>query len=236
MTEFSTWRSLVDGEVISAIPDIENLQIHIDFSTEDGSMPVSDQSGNENNLTQGSYSGVGSTINGKQAGEFDRSEDDGIGEPFEDLGFQDGDGLTIHLVWNGDSQDHVLPFIIDYDSAGGGGLLELNHDGGPNEFGTTNDISGGDTANTPSVITIEVTDDDNTTIRQDKAEIASGGTRVFENDDDDGLTLGIESFRRGFDGNRSTGKFGELVVYTGIDSERRDEVEHLLIDRWDIST
>jgi hypothetical protein len=39
-----------------------------DFRKEDGTTPVTDQTGNGNDLTNGSYTGVEATLGGEQAG------------------------------------------------------------------------------------------------------------------------------------------------------------------------
>lgn len=51
-------------------PDNEDLQIHYDWSKENGSLPVIDWSGNGNDLDLGGYSGTSVSINGVQAGDF----------------------------------------------------------------------------------------------------------------------------------------------------------------------
>lgn len=51
-------------------PDTADLHSWYDFSEEDGSMPVTDQTGNGEDLDSGGYDGVGVAINGVQAGEF----------------------------------------------------------------------------------------------------------------------------------------------------------------------
>lgn len=60
-----------DGTVLLHVPpDDEDLQMHYDWSQEDGELPVTDQTGNGNDLDLGGYSGVGVDINGTQAGDF----------------------------------------------------------------------------------------------------------------------------------------------------------------------
>jgi hypothetical protein len=56
--------------IVNPIPDREDLQMWYDWSKENGGLPVTDQSGNENNLDLGGYSGVSTSINGLQAGDF----------------------------------------------------------------------------------------------------------------------------------------------------------------------
>lgn len=52
------------------IPESGDLLLHYDYSKEDGSLPVTDRSGNGNDLDLGGYSGVSVDINGVQAGDF----------------------------------------------------------------------------------------------------------------------------------------------------------------------
>jgi len=62
------------GDVLfsgNAIPDKQDLYVRYDFRQEDGTTPVTDQSGNGRDLDTGSYTGVGRSINGNQAGNFD---------------------------------------------------------------------------------------------------------------------------------------------------------------------
>lgn len=73
-------------------PDPGDLHSRYDFSEEDGSLPVTDQSGNGNDLGDGGYTSVNATINGNQAGEFDGADDivtatglSSIGPPFHEF-------------------------------------------------------------------------------------------------------------------------------------------------------
>lgn len=52
------------------VPYKDDLLLHYDYSKEDGTMPITDQTGNGNDLDLGGYSGVSTSINGVQAGDF----------------------------------------------------------------------------------------------------------------------------------------------------------------------
>jgi hypothetical protein len=71
----SLWSAGLFG---GAIPDSGNLYANYDFRENNGSLPIVDQTGNGYDLDQGSFRGVGETINGNQAGHFSRSDNDGV--------------------------------------------------------------------------------------------------------------------------------------------------------------
>lgn len=56
--------------LVNPIPDENDLKMWYDWSKENGGLPVTDQTGNGNNLDLGGYSGVSVSINGVQAGDF----------------------------------------------------------------------------------------------------------------------------------------------------------------------
>jgi len=103
-----------DGSVVFEagpdIPDKADLHARYDFSEEDGATPVTDQTGNGFDLS-GSYSGVGVSINGVQAGDFDGVDD------------------RVQGTLNQQIQNYTVILVIDLDSQGN---FRLWHDAGQN--------------------------------------------------------------------------------------------------------
>jgi hypothetical protein len=92
---------------IGAIPDSAIAQY--DFRKEDGTMPVTDQTGNGRDLDTGSYSGVGRSINSQQSADFDNDRiEGGIGTYSE--------RLVIFTVINVDSTSD-MSYFDDQDSS-----------------------------------------------------------------------------------------------------------------------
>ena len=217
----------VTVEIGSAIPDSGALHSHFDFSEEDGNLPVSDLSGNGHDLDSGGYSGVNVTINGVQAAEFDGTDDvvttsDG------------GDNVS------DESPPNTIALVLDCPENSEAGVFEgspdgnfdhqigMGFDGPDNEFDMHNDISGGDTDNTPSVL-VAVFDGSNSFLRQDGTEVVSGSisSDILKN-----ITLGGQAdettrFWEGF--------MGEVLIYPDRrTSSQIDEIETYLSDKWDI--
>ena len=214
-------RSVSTG--VRAIPDSEGLQIRLDWTEEDGSMPVSDQSENGNDLDSGSYTGVGESIGGNQAGEFDN---DTIYA--EDIGVELSPPFTVLVVIDTPSNDDTIPLWGD-DTDGGGGLLDIGRGGGSDEFGVANEFGGGDVADTPSVLTTEIHDTDDASLRQDGETVATGDAR----------TTGLDGFGVGGRGpdedfQISDSAIGEILLYDGDDRGRNEDAEDYLMGRWAI--
>ena len=190
-----------------------------------------DRSGNGLDLTKGSYSGVGVTINGIQAGEFD-----GVSDPV----FEDSFGgsldlpapFSLFIVMDGPEQEGISIQISDTSTGGGDALFDSNHAGAPQTVGTTNDIAGGDLNETPSVFCL-VAEEQNghAFIRQDTQEVAAGDARILEDGNMDDFGIG----GRMTDEQFAQFNYGEILLYVGDSIDRNRMVETYLIHRWRLS-
>ena len=224
MSDFTTWRSLVDGEEISAIPDSGMLHAHYDFSVEDGSLPVEDQTDNGYDLDQGEYSGVGDDINGVQAGVFDGTDDyvqgssDTLSEP-----------NSIYFVTEAGSQS-ADNYPFDGASIGNVNSHNFRVQSGDN-IDMQNDIQGGDITNSPSIIT-GIFDSGDSILRQDGQEVASGS---ISSEDIEDITIGGPGDVASRDDLYYDGKIGEFLIYEDDDRDRINDVESYLSAKWGIS-
>ena len=223
MSNFTTWRSLVDGNDITLeIPDSENLHGHYDFSKEDGTTPVIDQSGNGFDLGEGSYSGVNVDINGVQAGEFDGSND-GVwhGGSFTDLR-----PCTVYAVVEGDpdGQDGAIAALSDdFHMLRASGLWE---------FQSNDPVEGTSEAGDKLLTTID--EGDVAKFREEgdqKDEGSIGSEREVTK-----IGVGNQNVRSDFDGRYFDGKIGEILLYeVDHDDDTADDVESYLANKWGIT-
>lgn len=199
-----------------AIPDKENLQAHYDFRQEDGNLPVADQTGNGFSLDQGSYSGVGATINGYQAGEFDGSD------------------VIYPSTWASLSQPTVVYVVINFQSGDRiiGGDPQQDRQilrGLDNNFGiwAGNGVNGG-AADSVTIGTGRF-DGANSVVREGGTETASG--------DPGSQNMDLPSF--GGDSDNDTYgvvNIGEVMIYNvGHSNSTMADVENHLSSKWDES-
>ena len=216
-------RSVSTG--VPAIPDEQDLHAHYDFSQEDGSLPITDQTGNGRDIVNGGYSGVSADINGVQAGEFDGTSDgvytdqfaSNLSPPYTyayvaELNDPPNNELSIPVNSQFESTD-LAQFIHRTDSLntvqmGYGDILR-----GGSEFDT---LVTGIFSSSGSLRTMGVERDTGDTTGQ-SAEAVEIGSRGGGTD-------------RNFDG-----KFGELLVYDGDKSSNIGEIEGYLADKWGIT-
>jgi len=111
-TEISEVRTGAGDVVFSASSLPDSVVAQYDFRKENGTLPVSDQSGNGNGLSNGSFSGVGRTINSNQAGDF--SADTGVFDTFSSV--------------SSIPERFVVFVVLEIDSTNNRGQLQ-NHDG-----------------------------------------------------------------------------------------------------------
>lgn len=202
----------------TAIPDSGDLQAHYDFSEEDGSTPVTDQSGNGHDLS-GSYSGVSRDINGVQAGDFDGTDDN----------------LTVSF--SAESQPNHIFIVAQADSISGN-ESPFDADTAVDQLifatGSSNNwaINSGDTvedgsADTSAVIISGLYNGASSAIRVNGVEsTGNAGTASL-----DGISLGA----RGDGTNPFDGTIGEVLVYPQDKSGIVSDVESYLSDKWGIT-
>jgi len=211
------------GTGVSAIPDSGMLYARWDFSEEDGSLPVTDQSGNGHDLDTGGYTGVGVTINGVQAGEFD-----GVDDYVEGDLTVEGQPNTVFVVLESDVAPPDIYAV--YEGAGSNGhQIDVNSDGSynlQNDGANVNDIR-----NSPHIITAHHA--------QTNAELRING--VTEDAPSDGA-LQDESIdvwtlaNQGFNDTRFLEvNIGEVLIYPDGDKSRIPDVEQYLSDKWGIA-
>jgi len=205
------------------IPDEQNLEAAYDFSVEDGNLPVVDQSGNGYDLDTGGYSGVGRTINGVQAGDFDGTDDYLAGAVFDSTISQPNtvyamyelDDTGERHLWDseGSSERHVF-YASSTDWNTFAGLQPL------------------DVPNTDSGLVTATFDGSNSIVRQNGSQTASGDPG---SDGMGAVSLGRRPPANG--GNRYyNGTIGEVLVYNVLhDSSTISDVETYLANKWGIS-
>jgi len=201
------------GDVLfsAAIPIPDSAIAQYDFRLEDGTTPVTDQIGN-NNLSNGSYSGVGVTINGNQAGDFSGSEQ--------------VDGL-----FESTSERIVVYTVLRFDSVGG--IPVDNNQGGDSSIdivGTTSDwfINQGSSvisSTTPSSGTNFIV----TTVFDSTDEMFVNGSSVVSGNAGSN-TLDELRFGDGFDG-----RIGLVEIHNGSVSNGLATREQEIADDWGIT-
>lgn len=221
-------------DATSAIPDSGNLHARFDFSQEDGSMPIEDQSGNGRDLSNGSYSGVSESINGNQAGDFNGSSDHVYSDA---LSSNVSQPYTIFVVYQRDGTGSGREYAhAEHPSSASGGENEgtfsaqmgLDWNGEFRIFSGSQ--LGGPTSDTNPHIGGGIFDSTDSAVRLDGAERATGdaGSRNLV-----GYALG---------GNRDVsdhlfgGAIGEVLAYdVGASSLDIAVIESYLSDKWGVS-
>jgi len=206
------------GDVLftaSPIPDSADLHAHYDFSREDGSTPVEDQTGNGFDLS-GSFSGVTESINGVQAGDFNT------------------DNLTVSFS-NQSQPNHVFivtqPDVVvdnqspfDADTGSGQLIFQTANNNWSIFAGTT--VEDGPLTTDPVIISA-LFNGSNSEIRVNgTASNGSVGSGTL-----DGVSLGA----RGSGSNNYSGAIGEVLVYPQDKSAIVPEVENFLSNKWGIT-
>ena len=232
MTEFTTWRSLVDGERISAIPDDENLQHHYDATLipgddEDRIETWGDQAGDDD-LTQTTESDQprlrtgANGINNEQVLEGDGTE-------FMDVDWtQIGQPITIYLVAESASDGSNKNVFEMEPTAGDTARPQLQQwrDGDDDLIFAGSNLQGQNSTTNPHIFTI-IFNGSNSLIRRDGSDDVSGDAG---DTGDEGLTV----FGRR-DGADWDGKIGEIFIYdTDHDTSTQQDVEAYLDDKWAI--
>jgi len=202
---------------VSAILDSAVAQY--DFREEDGSLPITDQTGNGNSINSGSYTGVGRSINGQQAGEFN-GNDDQVSGTF---------GSTINQRWViftvsvhdvtsdmslGGSEDNTAEFFQFSNQR----RMNL----GSNTIGSPNVVSTG----TPVLLTW--IGDSTGIIRRNGSEIVSGSSGSASLN---GVKIGRASSVR----NYWDGAVGFWEVHSGNPSNGLTTREQEIADDWGIT-
>lgn len=212
-----------DGDTFTlatTIPDSEDLHAHYDFPQEDGAMPVTDQTGNGYDLTDGSYTGVGTSINGVQAGDYDGTDD------------------ATYTSFSEVSQPTTVSLVIQLESTPGdffdgfSGASELirarDSTGNFGAFAGSNFDSTFSSDTNAHIITV-LFNGASSVFRIDGQNVASGdsGTNGL-----DGVTLGS---RGAGSQNHSDIRIGEVLVYSQDKSSIFGDIDSYLSDKWGIA-
>lgn len=205
-----------------AVPAAGDLEARYDFSVEDGSLPVTDQTGNGNDLG-GAYSGVSESINGVQAGDFD-GVDDSVSVSFASAVSQPTTIAAVVRVNNitGSSDDF-------FD---GSQSLEslIRVEGSTGEWGvySGNGVSSGVSADLNPHIFVVRFNGSSTEIRIDGTLVKTGsaGSSTLS-----GVTIGS----RGGGSNYAESAIGEVLVYPEDKSGIYGDIESYLSDKWGVT-
>jgi hypothetical protein len=223
VSDGNEWYS-VDRNQLGAIPDSGDLQARYDFSQEDGTTPVVDQTGNGYNLT-GDYQGVSRSINGVQAGEF-----------------TDSTTTNLSVSFSGDlSEPYHVFAVVNYDTTGfkvwfdgktkfEAGLYEFTD--GWRLFQGNTVINGGTRDTNTHVWNARFANDTN---QDDRLRLDKGNevqvTGQAGQTDLSGIVLGS----RGDNSDYFDGLIGEVLVYQTDKTAIETEIEDYLIGKWGVT-
>jgi len=206
-------------EIIGGVPAENDLHAWYDFTEEDGTAPVTDQTGNGYDIG-GSYTGVGESINGVQAGEFDGT-DDQLSVTFADENQPTTIGLVFRLRSSGGNAQTLIDGADKDEHAfreSGSNNWAIN---APNTLGD----GGADVSNHIAVILF---DGANSGAWLDGTSIIGGdaGSDAMQ-----GITLGTN----GAGGNAADMAVGEALYYPSDKTGIRSDIETYLSDKWSIA-
>ena len=238
VAESETWESQTDWEAYqsvssveinngvltlseSTLPDEEDVLAWYDFSEEDGSLPVTDKSGNGYDLS-GDYSGVSQSINGVQAGYFDGT-DDFISSTFTAVPQPNQVFIVakFDVVTNGQNDID----LFDSEANDATQLLGQANSGQNWRIYAGDSVVGG-SEDTDIHVFNGFYNTSNSVLRIDSTEIATGNVG---NSDLNGISLG---------GGRQDyfeGLVGEVIVYPEDKTSIQSDVESYLADKWGIT-
>ena len=235
MVDFTggTWRSLIDGQEVSAIPDTENLQIR--FAADEGV------------ISNGTQAVDGDEVDTWEEISGQTSDLDGFGSPtFNESGQND---LPIIECRSGDRLEHTesvnigsgpwevwLAFSLssssgtqlffDGEDDAGNRASNIRTDSGSWAFFNGSQVSGG-SVDTNAHILRGVFDGTNSTFEIDESEIASGdaGGRAWDQ------SVSVADAVGG--GNPTDIDIFEILVYKNRDNDRSSDI-YAHLDRWGI--
>ena len=224
-TSYEKWRSIIDGQAITEIPDSEDLHAHYDFSEYDTSQTsnLEDLSGNGRVLNEGSISGYGE-INGVQAAQFDGDSDELFGPTFDSL-----EESSVFAVVEVDSDGFDDRMVVVNTTQSDNEQIRWWGDDNEWQNIAVNIVSGTDNIDA-NLIGATHSSDGRITIREDGTETGSddGGKDAFD-------AIGIGSRSPNVASRFFMGKIGEVLVYPDDSSDRLGEVESYLSDKWGVS-
>ena len=226
MSDFTTWRSLVDGEEIDVIPDSGDLHAQYDatalsLSDDDSVETWVDESGNGHDLTSGtSPTYKTDVINGKPVVRFD-----GVGE-FLDVAFSElPQPVTVFMV--AVVRDTGVNDLFDSETSTDFKFHTDNDDSYAFFAGGDSNINGSTADINSAEIQTLLADGSDTEFRINGVQDASGNAG---GDGLNGLTVGA-----GKDDDRhAEADIGEIAIYPEDKSGIYDDVEQYLSDKWGV--
>ena len=223
MTEFTTWRSLVDGAEISAIPDRKDLHAHYDFSAynETQTTDFEDLSGNGHDLENGSITGCTGDINGVQAGEFDGVDDAIWASNTPDI--WPTSIFVVHRIDDTSDRHHVIQPSSEAN------YLEWRNTEWSMNIQGDSDVVGSDD-DTINLHSLEF--NDTSKLRENGQEVGTeDSTSAIQVLDE----IGLGSQNPRFDDRFYEGAIGEVLIYQSLrDESTTNDVESYLSDKWNI--
>ena len=209
MVDFTggTWRSLIDGSEVVAIPDSAVLHVVAgDYDEGTGSWP--DQSGEGNDLTAvGDPQRVTNELNGEDVVRLD-----GVGDYFDGPGSGSWSVtqpfMTVGVVRNPNTSSSQMLADAQGGSPGSGRVTQfLRHADSQTEINAGTSLTANNQITDYQILSC-VYDGSNSIIRQDKTQQASGGA---------GSSDWTEGLRLGADASAGLNLDGEIVEYLVID-------------------
>ena len=223
MSDFTTWRSLVDGEEIGVIPDSENLHAQYDatqsesITTENGSVTQwDDLSGNDHHLT-GSATGT-TTIGTNNAVAFDSDKMDvtfdSISTPY-----------TIYILIEEHFAASTTEFMLDGATDADNTILQDSGDSWRIDFG--GGVTGSATGS--GVLLLDVVVDGTN-------DLFENGSEVVSDESGDNPLAGITIGDRAAGGGPATFDAGEILYYdTAHDASTVSEVRDYIESKWPVT-
>ena len=224
MSNFTTWRSLVDGEEIGAIPDsgLDHRYIADDIDSSDGDT-IDSWSPSEGDLTLNAVGGPiyrSNGIGGNPSVEFD-----GVDDLFQSSGDSIPQPTHIFVVAKFNDSSGIQN-IFDGESADGRQIIQANS-GGYRIFAGSDTVGGGSVDTDPHIYTASF-DAENSYLRVDGDQILSGDPG---NDGLSMLTLGASNS----ESDHFEGEISEWLVYSDDKGGEEDDIEELLAQEYGIS-
>jgi hypothetical protein len=203
---------------LSEIPDSGDLIARYDFRKEDGTTPVTDQTGNGNDLTNGSYTGVEATLGGEQAGEFNGGNSDSVYASFSS---NYSPPYSIFFYFSLQQTHSSQAYIVDGASSTEAALGENNDKW---QIGYAGSFDRVNPSNTNTHTGSGIFRDSN-----GNADFDIAGSQEATVPGDDNVTLsGLTINARGDLDKNSDILIREILVYDGDKSNKQSEIRNYL--------
>ena len=229
MSNFTTWRSLVDGEEIDPILDSEDLHSHydaFDLDLNDGDSVTSwtDSTSNGHDLTGGDPVYRESYINGNPAVVGDGTDDELSGS-IASLSTP----MHFFFVAQDEDTDELSTFFSTDDRNDGASILARDNGGEYRAYYETDNTDFGIVDNEVHIYELLYTDTDFTVWKD-------GAQQTSVSDSSEFTATEINLFRRVPDDDfYQDGPIGEFLQYDGDKTETQSDIRNYLSDKWGIA-